>query len=113
MTHLKLNRSPGRNRSGPRRGEFWMAESLAFEDGIHSKDRPVLIRSRDGESFVCYKCTSQESSFRERYRVMDIEEAGLMKHSFIDYELIRVPRDKLSYKLGSISESDREGFGRL
>jgi hypothetical protein len=113
MTHLNLSRSSGKNSGGPHRGEFWMAESLPFEDGIHSKDRPVLIKSREADSFICYKCTSQESSFRERYRVLDLEEAGLTKYSCIDYELIRVPRDKLSYRLGLISESDREGFGKL
>ena len=47
------------------------------------------------------------------FKVMNLEEAGLTKYSFIDYEPILIPREKLSYKLGSISEEDMESFGKL
>ena len=90
-----------------------MADALPFEDGIHSKNRPVVIKKREGDGFICFKCTSQESDFRERYRVIDLEEAGLMKCSFIDYEAIYVPKEKLSYKLGVLSEDDIFAFERL
>ena len=112
MTRMK-GFNPNRRMPAPHHGEIWMADSLPFEDRIHSKNRPVLIKKRDGDIFLCYKCTSQESTFRERYKVMNLEEAGLTKYSFIDYEPILIPREKLSYKLGSISEEDMESFGKL
>ncbi len=62
---------------------------------------------------MCFKCTSKESSFRERYRVQDIDEAGLLVCSFIDNELVIIPRDKLIYRLGILSEEDCQNFGRL
>lgn len=111
MTRLPMYRN--RNRAAPHHGEIWLAEALPFEDGIHSKNRPVVIKKREGDMFLCFKCTSQMSDFRERYRVLDLEEAGLTKYSFIDYEPIYVPREKLSYKLGVMSEEDLSAFGRL
>lgn len=90
-----------------------MADSLPFEDGVHSKNRPVVIKRREGEEFLCYKCTSQESTFRERYRIQDLEEAGLTKYSFIDYDPILISREKLSRRLGEMSTEDVEAFGKL
>jgi hypothetical protein len=112
MTRLR-GFNPNKRVQAPHHGEIWLAEALPFEDGIHSKSRPVVIKRREGDMFLCYKCTSQESTFRERYRVIDLEEAGLTKYSYIDYDLIFIPREQLFYKLGSISEEDRVNFGKL
>ncbi len=112
-THLNPRDQRRGREKAPRQGEIWLADSLLFDDGIHSKGRPVLVKSRRGNDFLCYRCTSKESSFRERYRVSDIDEAGLAVCSFIDYESVLVPREKLIYRLGTLSEDDRQGFGRL
>ena len=97
----------------PKKGEIWYADALLFNDGIHSKDRPVLIKSRDGQTFTCFKCTSQISSFRQRYEITDLVEAGLDRRTFIDYDTIRIDRSKLLFKRGCLSEEDRAAFGRL
>lgn len=100
------------NRS-PHQGEIWLADSLPFDGGTGSKSRPVLIKRREDDRFVCYKCTSQPSAFRNRYRIMDLEEAGLDKESYIDYDPVFVQRGQLVYRIGMMSEEDITGFGRL
>ncbi len=112
-THLNPSDQRRCHEKAPRQGEIWLADRLPFEDGIHSKGRPVLVKSRGGNDFLCYRCTTKKSSFRERYRVSDIDEAGLAVCSFIDYEPVIVPREKLIYRLGTLSEDDRQSFGRL
>lgn len=100
------------NRS-PHQGEIWLADSLPFDGGTGSKSRPVLIKRREDDRFECYKCTSQPSAFRNRYRIMDPEEAGLDKESYIDYDPVFVQRGQLVYRIGMMSEEDIAGFGRL
>lgn len=90
-----------------------MADSLLFADGISSKDRPVLVKSRDGESVLCFKCTSQISQTRKRYEIVDLDEAALEHCTYLDYDLLRIPRSKLVYPMGCLSEEDKEGFGAL
>ena len=100
----------GHNRQSPKKGEIWMADSLPFCDGVNSKDRPVLIISRKDRAYKCYKCTSQHSDFRKRYEIQDLEEAGLFHRTFIDYDVVLIPIDKLTYKMGKLSENDVEHF---
>ncbi|MBE6515000.1 MAG: hypothetical protein E7Z69_08290 [Thermoplasmata archaeon] len=97
----------------PRHGEVWLADSLLFNDGMGSKSRPVVIKSREEDRFVCFKCTSQESSFRCRYMISDLMGAGLDKVSYIDYDPVIVNRGQLVQRLGALSEKDVIGFGRL
>lgn len=104
---------PSRDRSGPKHGEIWMVDSLPFADGINSKDRPVLVKSRDGETILCFKCTSQFSQTRKRYEIVNLDEAGLDHRTYLDYDLLRIPRSKLVYHMGRLSEEDNEGFGAL
>lgn len=101
------------NTGVPHRGEFWLAKGLPYEDGINSKDRPVLIVKRKGETFLCFKCTSQASESRERYAIVDLVDAGLVKQSYIDYQPILVPKEKLKHRLGEISQVDMTRFGAL
>ena len=97
----------------PYQGEIWFADSLPFDGGKESKSRPVVIKACEGKDFVCYKCTSQFSQFRNQYKIMDLEEAGLDKESYIDYDPVFVKREQLVYKLGMMSEEDIELFGKL
>ena len=90
-----------------------MVNSLPFCDGIQSKDRPVLVKSCEGTLLKCYKCTSQLSVLRERYEIQDLEEAGVNRRTFIDYEILSIPLEKLSFKMGKLSQYDRENFGKL
>ena len=114
--YAKQLNNPGaghKNHPGPQHGEIWMADSLPFSDGVNSKSRPVLVMGRQGNELLCYKCTSQYSDHRERYELLDLTEAGLCVPTFLDYEILRIPRDKLVYRMGHISEADAEGFGAL
>lgn len=113
MTHIDFKRTARTHPTAPHRGEIWLAEGLPFDDGVHSKDRPVLICRREGDVFVCYKCTSKRSEHRERYEISDLDSAGLRVASYIDYSTVRVPREKLMCMLGVLSEEDRTAFGRL
>ena len=97
----------------PHQGEIWFADSLPFDGGKESKSRPVVIKAREGENFVCYKCTSQSSTFRNRYEIINLEEAGLDKVSYIDYDPIFIKREQLVYRLGMMSEEDIKLFGKL
>lgn len=115
MTHVNVGKVVygQHHQPAPHRGEIWLAEGLLFNDGIHSKDRPVLVKGRSDDSFVCYKCTSKRSEFRERYEIRDIDTAGLRVRSYIDYDAVVVPRSRMSVKLGDLSDEDRIAFGRL
>ncbi len=112
MKMTKQSPFKGRN-IGPKSGEIWYADALMFNDGIHSKDRPVLIKKRNDQMFECYKCTSQAKDFRERFEIKDLDEAGLDHRTFIDYDIIHIPRTKLVYCLGRLSDDDRTAFGRI
>ena len=106
--------SPSRgNKDAPKSGEIWYADALMFNDGIHSKDRPVLIKKRNDQMFDCYKCTSQSKDIRERYEIKDLDEAGLDHRTFIDYDILQIPRSKLMYRMGKLSDDDRAAFGKL
>ena len=112
---MKMTRqSPFKGKDiGPKSGEIWYADALMFNDGIHTKDRPVLIKRRNDQMFECFKCTSQTKDYRERYEIKDLDEAGLDHRTFIDYDILHIPRSKLLYRLGKLSDDDRAAFGRL
>ena len=97
----------------PRQGEIWLADSIPFDGGTGCKSRPVVFKKREENWFVCFKCTSQCSTFRNRYPIMDLEEAGLDKDSYIDYDPIFVFREQLLYRMGVLSEEDITNFGKL
>lgn len=44
---------------------------------------------------------------------MDLENAGLNKESYIDYDPVFVSRGQLLYRLGVLSEEDIGAFGKL
>ena len=95
----------------PHQGEIWLADSLPFVGGAGSKSRPVLVKGRNEESYICFKCTSQISASRRRYRIKNLTDAGLNKISYLDYDPITIPRNRLVYRIGMMSEEDIEGFG--
>lgn len=97
----------------PHMGEIWLAQGLPFDDGIHSKDRPVLVDSRHDDVLICYKCTSKHSESRKRYEIKDLDSAGLKVISYLDYTPVLIPRKKLVYLLGVLSNEDKAAFGRL
>lgn len=99
--------------TGPRRGEVWFAESLPFDGITGAKSRPVVIKKRENNMFVCFKCTSQRSNIRNRYKVLNPIEAGLDKDSYIDYDPIVVPKEKLTFCLGELTVEDLSCFGKL
>ena len=95
-----------KSKSSPQSGEVWLADSLSFDDSSGSKSRPVMIRRREGDSFICYKCTTKPKDYRNRYRILDLEEAGLEKDTYLDHEPIKVGRNQLLYRMGTISQDD-------
>ena len=114
--YAKQLNNPGvshKNHPGPKHGELWTADSLPFSDGINRKSRPVLVIGRRGNELLCYKCTSQHSDYRKRYELQDLIEAGLCVPTFLDYEVLHIPCNKLIHRMGHISEADAEGFGAL
>lgn len=100
----------GHENKTPKQWEIWWADSLSFGDGVHSKGRPVLILSRDGKNFRCFKCTSQASEFRIRPQIHDTISAGLDKETYIDCENILIPQSKLIRYIGQLSEDDIAEF---
>jgi len=108
MNQYKRNNKT-RNNAGkgtPRPGEIWFVSNL---DNI--KDRPVLVIGDVNGSLTIRKCTSQTSSFRQRSLIEDYFEAGLEKATYVDPEVRRLPRSKFLWKMGELSEYDREKFG--
>ena len=98
-----------KNNSGkgtPHPGEIWMVPNL---DDI--KDRPVLVIDYSQNTVTFRKCTSQPSSFRPRDLIEDYYEAGLEKATYVDQEVRRIPRNRLAWKMGELTEYDREKFG--
>ena len=79
-------------------------------DGMR-KGRPVVIVRNEGDTVICYICTSQPSGTRRRYRVEDIVYAGLDHDSYIDLEPRRVPKKKIGRVLGHLDDYDLENIG--
>ena len=102
-------KSGTKNNSGkgtPRPGEIWMVPNL---DNI--KDRPVLVIAFAQNMVTFRKCTSQVSTSRPRDLIEDYDLAGLEKETYVDPEIRRTPRNHLAWKIGELSEYDREKFG--
>lgn len=89
----------------PRPGEIWWAPNL---DNI--KDRPVLVLRNEGGRIVCRKCTTQFKTYVQYDTIEDYFEAGLEKETYVDPVLRTIPRNRLSRKMGSLTEFDREKF---
>ena len=105
MTHLRI-----KNTGGPRRGEIWVAKNLPYDDGMHSKTRPVLVMIVEGSTAICCRCTTKISVSEDRYKVMDPVGANLLKDSYIRYKTEAIPLNKMSHRLGPLSKADMEGF---
>ena len=89
-------------------GEVWIANDMKFEGSEGHKDRPIIIVSVNGGSIKCYHCTSQISSIRKRSEILDLASAGLEKRTYVDLELHTISSNKLSHKLGELSDEDRD-----
>ena len=70
---------------GPRPdpGEVWFAE-VPFADGSGSKDRPVLVLSRQGRACAVARFTSRDRSARRDYRRVPAQPPGLRGVSWAD-----------------------------
>ena len=88
--------------------EVWIAKDLPFTDGMGSKSRPVIIIGKLQGTFTCYKITTKSNPVRGRKPICDLDEAGLDKESFIEWWPVFVSRDKLSRRIGMLSERDSE-----
>ena len=106
MAHIRI-----KNTRGPRRGEIWVAKNLPYDDGMRSKTRPVLVMRLEGSTAICCRCTTKISVSEDRYRVVDPVSANLLKDSYIRYEPETIPLNKMSHRLGVLSEADMKGFG--
>ena len=108
MTQYKRNEK-AKNNSGkgtPQPGEIWWALDL---DGI--KDRPVLILGHNGNTYTFRKCTSQTGTVVKRDMIEDYTAAGLDKPTYVDPEKRSIGRNRLAWKVGELSEYDRDKFG--
>ena len=93
-------------RCNPKPGEIWYVSNL---DNI--KDRPILVLSCDKGMVRFRKCTSQTSVFRCRDVIEDYYDAGLNKATYVDPEIRTISKSSLLWKLGDLSEYDRQRFG--
>ena len=90
--------------------EVWIAEDLPFSDKEGSKSRPVIIIGKLQNTFTCYKITTKSNPVRGRLPICDLDEAGLDEQSFIEWWPVFVGRNKLSKRIGMLSERDSEMF---
>jgi len=103
-------RTPGTHNKGgthnPKAWEVWWVENLRFSEQPGSKSRPVIILSCDGTNVKYLQCTTSSSSPRRRYEIKDPEFAGLEHDGFVDLEANYINKDRLSRKLGILSQID-------
>ncbi len=107
LNQYKKNAKTSNNagKGTPQPGEIWWVSNL---DGI--KDRPVLIIGHTNNMYRFRKCTSQSNTNRVRDLIEDYMEAGLEKETYVDREIRTVERNRLTRKMGELSEYDREKF---
>ena len=110
MTKVPVNKrhTPGGGQYEP--GDVRWVENLSMGNG-QSKSRPVIIVRVEGNDVLYYQCTSQSSTTRKRYAIVDTISAGLDHDSFVDLELKRMPKSRLGRKLGHLDDYDMEGIG--
>lgn len=94
----------------PKRGDIWWTNRLAFTNGIDGKERPVLILQDCGSDVKCFKCTTKNSDFRDRYEICDLLEAGLERTTYVDLEVHLLPKTKLSRRIGRLSFEDSKNL---
>ena len=97
-----------RKTDSPVIGEVWFAKDIPFDDGINRKGRPVIVLGIDGEYVSCYRCTSKNAPYRNRYPIVDLDSSGLDVDTYVDLERSSVPNSKLVCRLGRLSKSDCE-----
>ncbi len=92
---------------------WWADVKLEFKDGDEftvsdeSFERPVLII--DNKAYLVFKITSRIG--REGYRIHDLESAGLRMPSVVRTDiLVPLAESDLRYRMGSLSQSDKEDF---
>ncbi len=102
---------PNKAPSKPVSGDIWWANNLPFEGSVLNKGRPVLVIGRDGDCFMCLKCTTSGWPYvQKQYRIMDAMSAGLEKDTYLDMEPVRVPGRLLERRMGELSEEDCENL---
>ena len=109
--YMKDGHSCSTVKNNPRPWQIWFAKAR-YTDGIHSKDRPVMIDRRVGDGYQCHMCTSKFSGMKDMYTVVDELEAGFDRPTYIDYDTMWIPDSDLRHMVGRLSIYDREEFRR-
>lgn len=80
---------------------------VVFEDNKEkAKIRPVLILENNKIYVICYKITSQINKYNE-YKILNWEEAGLLKPSMIrTNKKLQINKTDIIKKLGHLSNID-------
>lgn len=91
----------------PRPMEVWSAD-IKFENSDGSKDRPVIILSRNGSSYDVMIVTTHPHN-GSYVQLTDSYAAGLVGSSHVKADSIKkIPRDKLNYLIGELGDDDQE-----
>ncbi len=107
----------GSDAGTPRPMEVWNA-NLYFDDRSGAKNRPVIVLEKRGDEFTVLMVTSHGRHPETDIKLIDPYEVMLDKTSIVRTDrLFKIPASKFNYKLGDLSDEDRdiivEVFSRL
>ncbi len=90
----------------PKPGELWWVDNF---DGV--KGRPILV-IRFNNGIVSYRrCTTKVGEFSNRTIIEEYDYAGLEEKTYVDSEIRTMGRNRLTWRIGALSEYDSAKFG--
>ena len=90
-----------------RKYEIWYVKDVLL--GGAKKCRPVVVCESKKDYVVGYACTSHPMLEKDYMYISDKEECGFWRLTYI-CEKVTVERDKCKWKMGELSDDERERF---
>ena len=87
----------------------WMAQVM-FDDGIRSKERPVVVLSDRVVLCICMGVTSKYKGRDFGYKLKKWEYAGLTNESWVRFEYLELKHDMFRRRVGMLHDDDIQGI---
>lgn len=104
MPRFKLKDTSKRERI--RIGDVFLVKNLEYGQMVGCKSRPIIVVGIKGNDVTYLKCTTKNHNYRNPVRIMDTQCAGLLQETYVDMERHTIQKNRLSCRMGTLSEHD-------
>jgi hypothetical protein len=91
----------------PKKGEVWEIVEKANLLRPNDIKVPVIVISNINGVVRAYVCTNRLCNDAKQYELKDPMTAGVMDKCFVDIDVVTIPKERLTRRLGKLSGFDK------